>query len=342
LNAEGTWHWNVQATDDANRQSTADQTFLYDVTLTDLKVPKSASAKTGLQAGFSLGAAAVSIVVAAHVANRPLVEAFEGLLHLTMELAQGLVLDLVLAVDLSHDQLRVPDQLQAPSAERRRAGDPEEQRPVLGDVVCRGADRLASLLDDLAVPVLDHRRNGRRHAGVGGVELGDGGCASHRPARVSEACCVGGEQTRRRGASVDVGDHRLIGVSSARTDGERNVVEAALCQSHRLGADADASAVQGRHGDAKAHPLSAEPVVRAHGHAVENQFARPRTRQAHLVKGLTETQSAAVRFDDKGADAASARSRACHHDIHTCGTAVGDESLGTGEAVAVAIPLGAR
>jgi len=54
LNAEGTWHWNVQATDDANRQSTADQTFLYDVTLTDLNVPRSASAKTGLQAGFSL------------------------------------------------------------------------------------------------------------------------------------------------------------------------------------------------------------------------------------------------------------------------------------------------
>lgn len=55
---EGTWHWNVQATDDQNRQSTADQTFLYDVTLTGLSVPRSVSAQSGLKVGFTLSRAA--------------------------------------------------------------------------------------------------------------------------------------------------------------------------------------------------------------------------------------------------------------------------------------------
>ncbi len=54
FDSEGTWHWNVQATDDANRQSTADQTFVYDLTLTGLSVPQTATAAAGLQVGFSL------------------------------------------------------------------------------------------------------------------------------------------------------------------------------------------------------------------------------------------------------------------------------------------------
>ena len=54
LRPEGTWHWNVQATDDSNRQSTADQTFVYDLTLTGLSVPRTMTAAAGLQVGFSL------------------------------------------------------------------------------------------------------------------------------------------------------------------------------------------------------------------------------------------------------------------------------------------------
>ena len=54
FDSEGTWHWNVQATDDANRQSTADQTFVYDLTLTGLSVPRTTTAAAGLQVGFSL------------------------------------------------------------------------------------------------------------------------------------------------------------------------------------------------------------------------------------------------------------------------------------------------
>jgi Phosphodiester glycosidase/FlgD Ig-like domain len=54
LDAEGTWHWNVQATDDENRASTADQTFVFDETLTGLAVPPSVPVGAGLRAGFTL------------------------------------------------------------------------------------------------------------------------------------------------------------------------------------------------------------------------------------------------------------------------------------------------
>jgi Phosphodiester glycosidase/FlgD Ig-like domain len=52
--AEGTYHWRVQATDDLGRQSTADVTFTYDLTLSGLAVPKSAAPATGLKVGFTL------------------------------------------------------------------------------------------------------------------------------------------------------------------------------------------------------------------------------------------------------------------------------------------------
>jgi hypothetical protein len=52
FDAEGTWHWNVQATDDRNRASTADRTFSYDLTLSSLAVPRTASGS--LRVGFTL------------------------------------------------------------------------------------------------------------------------------------------------------------------------------------------------------------------------------------------------------------------------------------------------
>ncbi len=61
FDAEGTWHWRVQATDDLNRSSTADQTFQYDLTLSGLTVPRSASG--GPEAGFTLSRPA-SVVLA--------------------------------------------------------------------------------------------------------------------------------------------------------------------------------------------------------------------------------------------------------------------------------------
>jgi hypothetical protein len=50
--AEGTWHWNVKATDDLGRNSVADQSFEYDLTIFSLKVPK--SSKGGVKVTFTL------------------------------------------------------------------------------------------------------------------------------------------------------------------------------------------------------------------------------------------------------------------------------------------------
>jgi len=49
---EGTWHWNVKATDDLGRTSIADQTFRYDLTLSRLVVP--ASSRPPVKATFTL------------------------------------------------------------------------------------------------------------------------------------------------------------------------------------------------------------------------------------------------------------------------------------------------
>jgi hypothetical protein len=53
---EGTWHWNIKATDDLGRASAADQTFQYDLTLSRLLVP--ASARDAVRATFTLARAA--------------------------------------------------------------------------------------------------------------------------------------------------------------------------------------------------------------------------------------------------------------------------------------------
>jgi hypothetical protein len=51
FDVEGTWRWRVSATDDQNRQSTAERTFQVDFTLTDLRVPKVAHT---VKVGFTL------------------------------------------------------------------------------------------------------------------------------------------------------------------------------------------------------------------------------------------------------------------------------------------------
>jgi hypothetical protein len=48
---EGTWHWNVKATDDLGRESTADEPFRYDLTLSSLKTVPS---RDGITATFAL------------------------------------------------------------------------------------------------------------------------------------------------------------------------------------------------------------------------------------------------------------------------------------------------
>jgi hypothetical protein len=64
FDAEGTWHWNIQATDDQNQVSVADQPFQYDVTLSAVNVPRSASDRSGIVARFQLSRpAAVTLQV---------------------------------------------------------------------------------------------------------------------------------------------------------------------------------------------------------------------------------------------------------------------------------------
>jgi hypothetical protein len=50
--AEGTWHWNIKATDDLGRNSVADQSFQYDLTISALKVPK--VSRGGAKIAFTL------------------------------------------------------------------------------------------------------------------------------------------------------------------------------------------------------------------------------------------------------------------------------------------------
>jgi flagellar hook assembly protein FlgD len=54
---EGTWRWDVVATDDLDRQSTADRTFRYDTTLQGLVAPKVARGSAAIR--FKLARAAV-------------------------------------------------------------------------------------------------------------------------------------------------------------------------------------------------------------------------------------------------------------------------------------------
>ncbi len=73
FDAEGTWHWNVQATDSQNRISTADQTFVFDLTLSGLSVPRSTTSGAGLHVGFTLSRPA-SVTLAIAAANGTQVE----------------------------------------------------------------------------------------------------------------------------------------------------------------------------------------------------------------------------------------------------------------------------
>jgi hypothetical protein len=58
LEAEGTWHWRVEATDDLKRRSSIDRTVRVDLTLSKLRVPAAATLKKGLAVRFTLSRSA--------------------------------------------------------------------------------------------------------------------------------------------------------------------------------------------------------------------------------------------------------------------------------------------
>ena len=83
FNVEGTWRFDVQATDAENRVSSAEQTFQYDLTLSGLTVPQTVTAGDGIRVGFTLARpASASLAISAAngtaVATLPAVELAAG------------------------------------------------------------------------------------------------------------------------------------------------------------------------------------------------------------------------------------------------------------------------
>src|SRR6476620_7823 len=128
----------------------------------------------------------VGVLGAADVADRPGVEIPQGSLHLFVQLLHAGVLDFVAAFHLPHNQLGVADQLQLGRAVLGRQLDPPKQRPVLGDVLGRLADRLPHFADDLAAVAQDDAD--RRGTGVAsGAAVDVDREAAHRLAARSPA-----------------------------------------------------------------------------------------------------------------------------------------------------------
>jgi hypothetical protein len=109
--------------------------------------------RLGRVEGFVYEAIGLLVLLSADVFDRPLVEGTELVEDLRVQRLQVLVLDLVLLLHLADDQLRVADKLDLLRLELLGQADAKQQRPVLGDVVGRGSDRLAALGEDLAVAV---------------------------------------------------------------------------------------------------------------------------------------------------------------------------------------------
>jgi hypothetical protein len=115
--------------------------------------------------GFVYEAVGLLVLLAADVFDRPLLEAADLVEDLRVQRLQVLVLDLVLLLNLADDQLRIADQLDLLGLELLGEADAEQQGPVLGDVVGRGADPFAALGEDLAFTVAGDRGD-RGRAGV--------------------------------------------------------------------------------------------------------------------------------------------------------------------------------
>jgi len=98
-------------------------------------------------------------------AAEPVFQAF----RLVGELAQRVVLDLVLAAHLLHEQLGVGDDLDVAEAKLDRLLEAGQERAILRHVVRGNADRLAARVEDRAVFRLQHvavRRRPRVPAGA--------------------------------------------------------------------------------------------------------------------------------------------------------------------------------
>jgi Phosphodiester glycosidase/FlgD Ig-like domain len=88
LDTEGTWHWNVQATDAQNRASNATQAFTYDLTLSGVSAPKSTAAPLPVHFTLSRAASATLDIAATNgteIATLPAVQLQAGAQSLTWD-----------------------------------------------------------------------------------------------------------------------------------------------------------------------------------------------------------------------------------------------------------------
>jgi LCP family protein required for cell wall assembly len=107
----------------------------------------------------------VGVLGARDGADRPTLEAAQGAHRRRVQRPHRLVLDLVEALHLLGDQLRVSHHLDLAGAELPRPLQAEQQRSVLGDVVRGLAQQARLLLDELPLGGGDHARR-RRGTGV--------------------------------------------------------------------------------------------------------------------------------------------------------------------------------
>ena len=131
----------------------------------------------------------VRVERAADVLERDAADLVRQQPRLGVQRLQARVLHLVVAEHLLHEQQRIGADVQRAVPVRARPFERGEQAAILGDVVGRDADRLAELLDERAVGLLD-------------------------------ADAVAGRPGIAPGAAVDVGDDRAVPVTvMARTGG---------------------------------------------------------------------------------------------------------------------------
>ena len=99
--------------------------------------------------------------------------------------------------------------------------------------------------------------------------------------------------------ALQIGDRLAEGLALLHV--ARRVVDGALGDPHRLGADGRAAAVEGVHGDGEALALVPDPVLDGHPDLVEDDLARGAAAEAHLVLELGDLH-APVGLDHEAAD----------------------------------------
>src|SRR5699024_756556 len=120
------------------------------------------------------------------------------------------------------------------------------------------------------------------------------------------------------------------------------LVDGAFRNAQGLGGDADAAAVQGRHGQLEAAALDAQQAVLGDQAVFHDQLAGGGAADAHLLLGLADLEAGVGALDDEGGDLLGLAAALVHHgagdgndDEHVGKACVGDKDLGAVQQPAV-------